>query len=173
MATTSRATTVQQNQLLQPTLPQGTTQPHSQTQTQTRTQTQTQTQTQAVLHLRGAPTDSERGSTRRRIQWAEDVIDNEGLGRKKSKVCCIYHAPKGIDESSDESSSGEEDSESDSGDDGSARPAGGRKGCGHGHAHGHGHGKRNGKGNGEGSSRKRSPNAYERLPKVKGVKRET
>lgn len=24
-------------------------------------------------------------STRRRIQWAEDVVDNEGLGRKSSK----------------------------------------------------------------------------------------
>jgi protein phosphatase 1 regulatory subunit 11 len=48
---------------------------------------------QAVLHLRGATTETEEielgeGSdprTRRRIQWAEDVVDNEGLGRKKSK----------------------------------------------------------------------------------------
>lgn len=45
---------------------------------------------QPVLRLRGASTDSdsaiEEGSARRRrIQWAEDVIDNEGLGRKKSK----------------------------------------------------------------------------------------
>ncbi len=30
--------------------------------------------------------DGEGGSsTRRRIQWAEDVVDNEGLGRKTSK----------------------------------------------------------------------------------------
>jgi protein phosphatase 1 regulatory subunit 11 len=66
--------------------------------------TQTQTQTpepevaitrQAVLHLRGAPNLAGRAEveqdeggdtrTRRRIQWAEDVVDNEGLGRKKSK----------------------------------------------------------------------------------------
>ena len=44
---------------------------------------------QAVLRLRGAATDVERGdgegSERRRIQWAEDVIDNEGMGKKKSK----------------------------------------------------------------------------------------
>jgi protein phosphatase 1 regulatory subunit 11 len=49
---------------------------------------------QAVLHLRGAmrqseELDSDEGGSesrsRRRIQWAEDVIDNEGLGRKKSK----------------------------------------------------------------------------------------
>lgn len=46
-----------------------------------------------MLHLRGATTETEEielgeGSdprTRRRIQWAEDVVDNEGLGRKKSK----------------------------------------------------------------------------------------
>jgi protein phosphatase 1 regulatory subunit 11 len=48
---------------------------------------------QAVLHLRGATREEEAGNdrgdsgevTRRRIQWAEDVIDNEGLGRKSSK----------------------------------------------------------------------------------------
>jgi len=102
--------------------------------------------------------------TRRpRIQWAEDVVDNEGLGRKKSKVCCIYHAPKGIDESSDESSSdsSSDDSDSDS-DDGGARPSGrgnGKKNCEH---DGHEHGKDKGKG------RARSPNAYEKVPKVKG-----
>jgi hypothetical protein len=47
-----------------------------------------------VLHLRGATRqseelDSDEGGSEsrssRRIQWAEDVIDNEGLGRKKSK----------------------------------------------------------------------------------------
>ncbi|KAH7351151.1 type 1 phosphatases regulator ypi-1 [Rhexocercosporidium sp. MPI-PUGE-AT-0058] len=172
MATTSRApTSVQQSQrqLLQQPTPQTSTPTHTQTQTQT--QPQTQTHAQAVLRLRGAPLDSERGSTRRRIQWAEDVVDNEGLGRKKSKVCCIYHAPKGIDESSDESSS-DSDGESDSGDDGSARMAGGGKGKGKGCGHGHGHGHGNGNGEG-GSARRRSPNAYERLPKVKGVKKET
>ena len=74
-------------------------------------------------------------------------------------VCCIYHAPKGIDESSDESSSDSDDSDSGV-DDGAARPAGGR-GRGH-EGHGHGHGK--------GEARKRSPNAYEKMPKPRGVK---
>jgi protein phosphatase 1 regulatory subunit 11 len=27
---------------------------------------------------------------RRRVTWAEGTIDNEHLGRKKSKICCIY-----------------------------------------------------------------------------------
>lgn len=26
----------------------------------------------------------------KRVSWAEDVVDNEKKGRKKSKVCCIY-----------------------------------------------------------------------------------
>jgi len=46
-----------------------------------------------------------------RVAWGEDVIDNEGFGKKKSKICCIYHKPRRFDESSDESSS---DSDSDS-----------------------------------------------------------
>jgi len=49
----------------------------------TATQTQTNPYTSTpVLRLRAtgpAP------SARRRIQWAEDVVDNEGLGRKRSK----------------------------------------------------------------------------------------
>ncbi|KAE8452875.1 hypothetical protein EG329_013147 [Mollisiaceae sp. DMI_Dod_QoI] len=123
------------------------------------------TQTQAVLHLRGATREQEGAtSTGRRIQWAEDVVDNEGMGKKKSKVCCIYHAPKGIDESSDESSSDSSGSDSDSGDDGAARPTR-KNGCGPGDGHGHAHGK--GKGGGKGKGRARSPNAYEKMPKPK------
>lgn len=48
----------------------------------------TQTQTQPVLHLRGAEESTqerEQSATRRRIQWAEDVVDNEGMGKKTSK----------------------------------------------------------------------------------------
>jgi len=50
-------------------------------------------QVQAVLRLRGVTSEEDVAndvrdggeSTRRRIQWAEDVVDNEGLGRKSSK----------------------------------------------------------------------------------------
>ncbi|CAG8959759.1 hypothetical protein HYFRA_00001666 [Hymenoscyphus fraxineus] len=158
---------------------------HTQTQTQTRMQsstsaaqpsgTQTQTITSGssrapVLHLRGSEavrTEGTQGQRREgggpRISWAEDVVDNEGLGRKKSKVCCIYHAPRGIDESSDESSSGSSSDESEN-DDGSARPSrrdaaeGKGRDCGHDH----------GKGKGKGKERKRSPNAYEKMPRSRG-----
>jgi len=39
-------------------------------------------------------------------------VDNEGAGKKSSKICCIYHKPKAFDESSDEDDSSDEDSDS-------------------------------------------------------------
>ena len=51
----------------------------------TSTQTQTYTQT-PVLRLRATgPSPSSTVQNRARIQWASDVIDNEGMGRKSSK----------------------------------------------------------------------------------------
>ncbi|KAG2076505.1 hypothetical protein BDR04DRAFT_1089629 [Suillus decipiens] len=60
-----------------------------------------------TLRLRGQPRKA-----RQRVAWDEDVIDNEGCGKKKSKICCIYHKPRRFDESSEEESSGS-DSDSD------------------------------------------------------------
>jgi len=96
----------------------------------------------------GPGTATQRG---RRVAWTEDTIDNEGLGKKKSKsmyavllaclltfaVCCIYHKQRAFDESSSESSSDSDASDSDSGassssaDDGAARMSRGSK-AGHG-----------------------------------------
>ncbi|KFY30814.1 hypothetical protein V493_01646 [Pseudogymnoascus sp. VKM F-4281 (FW-2241)] len=122
---------------------------------------------QPVLRLRGAMRGPGERSDRR-IQWAEDVIDNEGLGRKSSKVCCIYHPPKAsIDESSDESSDSSSDSDSD---DGSARPAGGKRRADARHKHNHDHdpsGECHHDGKTKKSRRSRSPNAYEKIPKAK------
>ncbi|KAJ7196785.1 phosphatase inhibitor-domain-containing protein [Mycena pura] len=61
-----------------------------------------------ALHLRGGPR-----RTRQRVMWDDDVVDNEGCGRKSSKICCIYHKPRAFDESSseDSDSSSEEDSD--------------------------------------------------------------
>jgi len=67
-----------------------------------------------TLRLRGGPRNGPR------VAWNEDVVDNEGLGRKKSKICCIYHRPRRFDESSDEESSGTESGS----DDDTARPSG-------------------------------------------------
>ena len=91
-----------------------------------------------ILRLRADENGAQAGSSRpRRVVWTEETVDNEGLGRKKSKskhhlplpppvsalkeqqltvnlcektVCCIYHKPKAFDESSDESSSSSSDS---------------------------------------------------------------
>jgi len=30
----------------------------------------------------------------KKIQWTQDTVDNEGLGKKKSKVCCVYKKPR-------------------------------------------------------------------------------
>lgn len=95
-----------------------------------------------VLRLRGAHDTSARPSTRRRITWAEDVVDNEGLGRKSSKVCCIYHRPREFGESSSEDDSSDSDSSSDGSDsdDGGARMSGNRRGRKHDKDKGHKHG---------------------------------
>lgn len=106
-----------------------------------------------VLRLRGGPV------TNRRIRWDEEVVDNEGLGRKKSKICCIYHKPKEFGESSSESSSSSSDSDDDadnrgpkfttgvppkrppkgSGDDSDSDGEGKREECDHLHHHHHHH----------------------------------
>ncbi|EKM58569.1 uncharacterized protein PHACADRAFT_253015 [Phanerochaete carnosa HHB-10118-sp] len=62
-----------------------------------------------TLRLRGGP--RERRRSRPSVIWREDVVDNEHMGKKSSKICCIYHKPKRFDESSSEESS---DSDSDS-----------------------------------------------------------
>lgn len=38
------------------------------------------------------------------VRWENDVIDNEGMGRKSSKRCCIFHKQRPFDESSTDSS---------------------------------------------------------------------
>ena len=91
---------------------------------QTLLQTNSSDSGPATLHLRAAePAHNSDG--RRRIQWAEDVVDNEGMGKKSSKVCCIYHKAHepGDSESDDSSSDDGSDSEPDLS---RARRAGGR-----------------------------------------------
>ena len=67
-----------------PILHQHSSRNHSTTSTTTATATQTLTST-PVLRLRATAPSPQ---NRRRIQWAEDVVDNEGLGRKRSKGSC-------------------------------------------------------------------------------------
>lgn len=43
------------------------------------------------------------------VRWDENVQDNEGLGRKSSKRCCIFHKQRDFGESSTDSSEDEID----------------------------------------------------------------
>ncbi|XP_070593873.1 E3 ubiquitin-protein ligase PPP1R11 isoform X2 [Erythrolamprus reginae] len=45
----------------------------------------------------------------KKVEWSSDTVDNEHLGRRSSKCCCIYEKPRAFDESSTESE--EEDDE--------------------------------------------------------------
>ncbi|KAL5043731.1 hypothetical protein BDW71DRAFT_199625 [Aspergillus fruticulosus] len=109
----------------------------------------------------------------RHIRWSEDVVDNEGMGKKSSKVCCIYHKTRPVGESSSESeSSDSESSDSDSGRETGNSSA--RRSCGHPNHHHDGAHKSSRRGrtldshshdSGKGQRRKPSPNAYERMPK--------
>ncbi|ANQ07008.1 Protein phosphatase inhibitor [Plasmodium coatneyi] len=42
------------------------------------------------------------------VRWDENTVDNENAQKKSSKVCCIYHKPKGFGESSDSDSDSSE-----------------------------------------------------------------
>ena len=56
----------------------------------------------------GSSTLTLKAKTRRKVRWSADTVDNEHLGKKKSKVCCIYHKARGFDESSSEESDSDE-----------------------------------------------------------------
>ncbi|KAF9975862.1 hypothetical protein BGZ73_000313 [Actinomortierella ambigua] len=126
-----------------------------------------------VLRLEGAT------RPQRRIQWAEEVVDNENLGKKKSKICCIFKKTREFGESSDESSSdssSDDDSSSGESDGGgpnldrgpSRRP---RKAHSHDHDHDHNHSDEDGCSHHHHAhiKKKKKPvlNSYERAPKVK------
>eukprot|EP00533_Pseudo-nitzschia_delicatissima_P010821 CAMPEP_0116100108 /NCGR_PEP_ID=MMETSP0327-20121206/12121_1 /TAXON_ID=44447 /ORGANISM="Pseudo-nitzschia delicatissima, Strain B596" /LENGTH=145 /DNA_ID=CAMNT_0003592021 /DNA_START=112 /DNA_END=549 /DNA_ORIENTATION=- len=64
---------------------------------------QTQTQDDGVLRL----TLQDRVG----VRWDESVVDNEGMGRKSSKRCCIFHKPRAFGESSTDTSDYDSDNE--------------------------------------------------------------
>ncbi|KAJ2720307.1 Type 1 phosphatases regulator ypi1 [Coemansia sp. Benny D115] len=57
-----------------------------------------------ILHLRGSAPPSEAQESTSHVQWAADTVDNEGLGRKKSKICCIFRKQRAFGESDSDSS---------------------------------------------------------------------
>ncbi|RVD80273.1 uncharacterized protein DFL_008174 [Arthrobotrys flagrans] len=101
-----------------------------------------------ILRLRGAHAE------RRRVTWTEEVVDNEGLGRKKTKICCIYNKPREFGESSSEES--DSSSSSEGGDDHQPTSESNPSGSGEQRK---GHSCQNHKGRGQ-----RRKNAYEKTP---------
>ncbi|KAJ5587944.1 uncharacterized protein N7459_003709, partial [Penicillium hispanicum] len=163
-------------------------QPGANPQLQTTTETSRDSSTvrlSGTLRLRGEDSTTTTGepSAARRIRWSEDVVDNEGMGKKSSKawvVCCIYHKSRPVGESSSESSSSSSDSNSsDSESDNEVDRR--RLGRNNSH-HPHNRGRQPRDGNSQEQSpdqttsgccsqhrqarhRKPSPNAYEKMPK--------
>ncbi|XP_039624637.1 E3 ubiquitin-protein ligase PPP1R11 [Polypterus senegalus] len=41
--------------------------------------------------------------TDKKVEWSSDTVDNEHLGRRSSKCCCIFEKPRQFGESSTES----------------------------------------------------------------------
>ncbi|PSC71173.1 phosphatase 1 regulatory subunit 11-like [Micractinium conductrix] len=54
------------------------------------------------LVLRLVPKKKKKGKG---VRWAEDVVDNEFAGKRKSKKCCIFHRQRQFGEWSDEEDS--------------------------------------------------------------------
>lgn len=69
----------------------------------TRTSTSTPSATTGIIRLvtdqqSCSPPSSNEPETEARVTWDETTIDNEFLGRKKSKKCCIYHKSSRLDD---------------------------------------------------------------------------
>ncbi|KAM8901872.1 E3 ubiquitin-protein ligase PPP1R11 isoform 2-T2 [Lycaon pictus] len=45
----------------------------------------------------------------KKVEWTSDTVDNEHMGRRSSKCCCIYEKPRAFGESSTESDEEEEE----------------------------------------------------------------
>ena len=59
-----------------------------------------------ILHLRlpePAPAPPREESRPLNVTWDSGVVDNEGMNRRKSKKCCIFHKQRPFDESDSES----------------------------------------------------------------------
>lgn len=102
-------------------------------------------------------------NTRRSVRFSDDVVDNEHMNKKKSKICCIFRKQRQFGESSSEESSSDSDSDLDSDSDNEND----NNGCGHGHNHNHNHDHNERNDRPPSRDRLPSPNAYERQPKYK------
>lgn len=110
--------------------------PRKTTTTATTTATTATTTTTATLRLQpvdDTPTSSSthdrsqspKSGDKKCVTWTEDVVDNENLGRKKTKICCIFHPQNEEEfevEGDSDSSSSSGSSSSSSSDESDAEP---------------------------------------------------
>ena len=77
--------------------------------------TATMTMTEVPIDLSNTTGEVLRLTLRARptVRWDENVEDNEGMGRKSSKRCCIFHKQREFGESSTDSSADENENSDD------------------------------------------------------------
>jgi protein phosphatase 1 regulatory subunit 11 len=75
--------------------------------------TATASTTTTLTETTATPTEVLRLTLRPRpnVTWDQTVVDNEGMGRKSSKRCCIFHKQRDFGESSTDSSDQDSDHE--------------------------------------------------------------
>ncbi len=56
-----------------------------------------------------ASSSVERPAESHHVQWAPDTVDNEHMGKRKSKKCCIFKKKREFGESSSESDDSDTD----------------------------------------------------------------
>eukprot|EP00916_Digyalum_oweni_P001116 GHVL01002204.1.p1 GENE.GHVL01002204.1~~GHVL01002204.1.p1 ORF type:complete len:102 (+),score=16.75 GHVL01002204.1:32-307(+) len=49
--------------------------------------------------------DEKNKKNEKKVEWQEDTVDNECMGKRKSKKCCVYHRRHKFGESSTDSES--------------------------------------------------------------------
>ncbi|RLV94712.1 Type 1 phosphatases regulator YPI1 [Spathaspora sp. JA1] len=75
---------------------------------------------QPILHLHVDSRNQPPTPQQHLVTWGREVIDNEFLNRKKTKICCIFHRTREFGESSSDSSTDSSSDESDASENGFA-----------------------------------------------------
>uniref|UniRef100_A0A3Q1ENW7 E3 ubiquitin-protein ligase PPP1R11 n=1 Tax=Acanthochromis polyacanthus TaxID=80966 RepID=A0A3Q1ENW7_9TELE len=75
----------------------------------TSSETITETTSYVLQEGRSLTIKLRKRKTEKKVEWSSDTVDNEHLGRRSSKCCCIYEKPRQFGESSSESEGDDDD----------------------------------------------------------------
>ncbi|KAI3403237.2 YPI1 [Candida oxycetoniae] len=53
--------------------------------------------TQSIIET-GTAKKKSKSKSKQGVRWSENVIDNEHMNKKKTKICCIFHPQRSFDE---------------------------------------------------------------------------